>query len=91
MFEEKQLALTVENRNGDAPTVPADEVKINHLIGDTAALEIVADSFREILVELPGQVNEILGCNAARVGRCNKLVKDGKVASRGNYSDSEHG
>jgi len=88
LLEESKRSLTVENWNRNSPAVPAEEVPVNQLIGDAAAIQILSDSVGKICMEPPGQIHEIaiLVCHADRVGRCNKLVKEGKVASRGNYS-----
>ena len=59
LLEENELALAVENRNGNSPTIPAKQVAINQFIGNAAIFEIAANSVWEILVELAGQVRQV--------------------------------
>src|SRR5262249_14221385 len=82
LLKERDLSLAVENRNGIRPAVPADEIEINHLVRDAAAIEILPDSVWEILVELSGKLHEIeiLVCHVASVAAGWKHHKEGKVA-----------
>src|SRR5207249_10191864 len=46
-------------RNRNPPAIPAEEVQINRIIQDAAAIQILADSLEEIFMEFPNQVHKV--------------------------------
>src|SRR5207302_8359165 len=51
-LEERDRALPIEDRNGDAATVPAEQMKVDQDVGNSPLMEVVPDPRRQGFVEV---------------------------------------